>query len=437
MSRGLSLRTRLALRFAAVVAALALLYAAGVYAFARATLGAQLRERLHEDFELAEHGFVWFPTFSWSMTQPPPDERSPEAPWAEIRGPDGLVMLQRPGPDVPRPQDSEVYERDHLSQGVLLHVRVGRSWAPTGRTLRDLLLLLAACWVPLVALSFLAGRWFAGRALAPVAAMTERARAISAERLSERLPVSHDDELGRLASVFNEAFARLERSFEALRRFTADASHELRTPLTTLRSVGEVALRERLGVEGQREAIGSMLEEGERLSRLVEDLLTLARADARRVAPDLGPASLADLAREAARTLGVLAEERGQRLELVEVAPSPVRADPRLLQRAVTNLVHNALRYSPEGATVTVRSGARGHEAILEVVDQGPGIAPEHHAQVFERFFRVDPSRGGGGSGLGLSIARWAAEAHGGRIELESAPGRGSTFRLVLPRGEG
>jgi heavy metal sensor kinase len=435
MSRAASIRTRLALQFAAAVAVLLLLYAGAVYAFTRAALRSQLQARLHEDFEAAEHGFTMFPKPDWNWAMPPLDEGSPEAPWAEIRYPDNDdLMLRRPEVPAVRPEDSVVYERDYEMQGVMFHIRVGRSRAPMEEALAGLLLLLAGCWVPAVALAFLVGRWFAGRALAPVAAMTERARSIGAESLSERLPVVNPaDELGSLATVFNAAFARLEASFDALRRFTADASHELRTPLATLRSVGEVALRGSLSADAYREVVGSMLEECDRLGRLVEDLLALARADAGRLPAGSGVVALGDLAREMVRELGVLAEEKGQRIEIHEDAPARAQADGRRLRRAVQNLLHNAIRYAPDGSTVRVRTGRRGADAVLEVADEGPGIAPEHHAAVFERFFRVDPARHGGGSGLGLSIAKWAVEADGGHIELDSALGQGSTFRIVLP----
>lgn len=264
--------------------------------------------------------------------------------------------------------------------------------------------------------------------------MAERAQRITAERLSQRLPLTgRDDELDQLAQTFNLAFSRLERSFEQLRRFTADASHELRTPLTALRSVGEVGLASGGGAAEYREVIGNMLEEVDRLTRLVESLLELSRADAGPLALRPAPLDLGALAPEVADQLAVLAEERDQKLD-VEAASAPASADQMVLRHALVNLLDNAIKYSRDGARIAVRSGTRPTD--LEVEDHGPGIAEEHRERVFDRFYRVDRgrSRAQGGAGLGLALARWAVEAHGGRIELESEPGKGSTFRILLPR---
>jgi heavy metal sensor kinase len=270
--------------------------------------------------------------------------------------------------------------------------------------------------------------------------MADRARTITAERLGERLPVENPgDELGQLAAVFNDAFARLERSFEQLRRFTADASHELRTPLTAMRSVGEVGLRERRDAAAYREIIGSMLEETDRLGRLVEGLLTLSRADGGNVSLKREAVDLVELARDVAGHLGVLAEEKRQSFTVEASRPVTAWADRLVIRQALINLVDNAVKYTPAGGCVriVVRDGRRG--PTVEVVDTGPGISPEHRDRVFDRFYRIDKarSRDFGGAGLGLSIARWAVEAHGGRIDLDSAEGRGSTFRITLLHPQG
>jgi signal transduction histidine kinase len=177
-----------------------------------------------------------------------------------------------------------------------------------------------------------------------------------------------------------------------------------------------------------------MLEETRRLSDLVDALLLLARADAGGVVPCVEPVELASLVGEVRETLLVLAEEKRQRIDLT--APSlALRADRELLRLALMNLVHNAIRYSPEGGAIGLRVGRRASNAVVEVIDQGPGIAAEHQQKVFERFYRVDKARAraSGGAGLGLAIARWAVERQGGRIELESQPGQGSLFRIVIP----
>ncbi|HHI69063.1 MAG TPA: hypothetical protein ENJ97_07050, partial [Planctomycetes bacterium] len=174
----------------------------------------------------------------------------------------------------------------------------------------------------------------------------------------------------------------------------------------------------------------------ERMARLVDTLLTLSRADAGTLPLKRENCSLAEIARENGSILEVLAAEKGQKLRFEEEGPPPsVEVDRTLLGRAFFNILANAIQYSPEGTEILVRTGRRGKEAFLEGKDQGPGIPPEHLDRVFDRFYRVDPSRSReqGGTGLGLSLARWAVEAHGGRIEGESEPGKGSSFRIVLP----
>ena len=314
-------------------------------------------------------------------------------------------------------------------------IRAARPEAALRGALTRFAWILGTGFVAAVALAGLIGYALARHALAPMDRMAERASTITAESLAARLPVENpDDELGRLAAVFNGTFARLERSFGELRRFTADASHELRTPLASLRIVGEVGLREATNTEDHRKVIGSMLEEVDRLARLTDDLLALARAPHARL--DVSPQDLAALAREVAQTLGVLAEEKNQTL-LVEADASsrPRNVDGRLLRRALLNLVDNAVKFSPPGAEIRIRVTDR----TIEVTDTGPGIAPEHRDKIFERLWRVDParSRDAGGAGLGLALARAAVEAHGGSIELESEPNKGSTFRIVLPRNKG
>jgi heavy metal sensor kinase len=321
--------------------------------------------------------------------------------------------------------------------GVPVVVRAARSAEPLRRSLTRLLLILGLGVPMALAGSLALGYFLARRALAPIERMTERARAITADRLSDRLPVDNpDDELGGLASTFNDTFARLELSFEQLRRFTADASHELRTPLTAMRSVGEVGLSHPGDVAGYREVIGSMLEEVDRLTRLVETLLAFSRADAGQVRLHAEALDLADLSREVVVYLGVLAEEKGQRLAVEARGPVPARADRSVLRQALVNLVDNAIKHSPVGQPIRVVAWADGRSSVVDVIDRGPGIPSEHRPHVFERFYRVDEarSRESGGVGLGLALAEWAVRSAGGRIEVETEEGAGSTFRIVLPR---
>lgn len=288
-----------------------------------------------------------------------------------------------------------------------------------------------------VGLAIAGGYFLAGRVLSPVGAMADKAREITVDSLGERLPVGNPrDEFGRLATVFNDTLSRLHDAFDQLRRFTADASHELRTPLTAMRSVGEVALQAPLDSGGYRDVIGSMLEEVERLTRLVDSLLTLTRADSGATRPVREVVELGALAGNVAEHLRVLAEEKQQTLSVEAAAPVEAACDPAILRLALMNLLHNAIKYTPDGGAIRIRAAATASgQPSIEVRDTGRGIPAAHRERIFERFYRVDRdrSRESGGTGLGLAIARWAVTANGGRIELESEESRGSLFRIVLP----
>jgi signal transduction histidine kinase len=248
------------------------------------------------------------------------------------------------------------------------------------------------------------------------------------------VPNPHD-EIGRLAAVINDTFARLESSFDQLRRFTADASHELRTPLSVIRGIGESGLGETRSPAEYKEAIGSMLEEVDRLTTLVDTLLRLSYGDAGTVRLSCASIDLGQLTREVASSLGILAEERRQHLQCDLADRVHVSADRLVLREAITNVVDNAIKYSPHASTVEIRVGAAGNRARLTVADKGPGIAVEHRERIFDRFFRLDEarSRDNGGAGLGLAIARWAVEVNGGKISVEAGASGGSVFIIELP----
>ena len=323
-----------------------------------------------------------------------------------------------------------VIERGHITH--LVQVAMPLESAETARS-RFLLILVGLA--PLALGGAGAGGWFlARRALAPVDAMVEAARKIEAEDLSRRIETAaSNDELGRLAAVLNDMLARLERAFTAVRHFSADAAHELRTPLTILKGEIEVALRSPPAEEEYRRVLASCLEEVDRLSALVEDLLFLARSEGGAVSLPQMPVNLADVLAEVAQALQALAETSGI---TCTVASSPtlwVQGNASLLFRLIFNLGENALKYTPVGGTVTVALSQRGREATLEVKDTGPGIAPEEQARIFDRFYRGDPARGRGGTGLGLALARSIVLVHSGRITVESVVGQGSCFRVVLP----
>lgn len=304
---------------------------------------------------------------------------------------------------------------------------------------RKTLALIIILTLPIgVAISLAFGYVIAGRVLAPITSITRKAEEISAENLSERLPIGEtDDEFNRLATVFNQAFARIEDSFDRLRRFTADASHELRTPLAAIRSIGETAMHAPEAQLNSRETIGSILEESDRLRQLVDALLILSRADAGEIGSQREEVDLAELAGETVDFLNVLAEEKHQSIKIIANGKAIVKVDRASVRQAITNLLDNAIKYSPSGSSIRITVDTASHdEAFIEVADNGIGIPEQDIQHIFDRFYRVDKgrSREMGGAGLGLSIAKWAVENNGGRIEVESGCNQGSIFRVVFPR---
>jgi two-component system OmpR family sensor kinase len=302
-----------------------------------------------------------------------------------------------------------------------------------GTRSRFLLILLSLAPLAL-AVSALGGWFLARRALAPVDAMVEAARRIEAEDLSERIPTStSNDELGRLADVLNEMLSRLERSFNAVRQFSADAAHELRTPLTILKGEIEVALRSTLTPEESRQTLVSCLEEVDRLNYLIEDLLLMARMEANALSLPPKLVDLGEVLQEVAPALTALAEARGNICTVTANSKVWIEGYDSLLFRLVFNLAENAIKYTPPGGRVEVRLQKQDSTALLEVEDTGPGIPPEEQERVFTRFYRGDPAREGSGTGLGLALVRSIVQLHKGEITLTSAAGQGSRFRVTLP----
>src|SRR5574337_1299348 len=316
--------------------------------------------------------------------------------------------------------------------------------------------------VPLALILAGTGGWLlARRALRPVDQMTSTARRIEAERLAQRLAGADvDDELGRLARTLNEMLARLEATFAQVRRFSADASHELKTPLTVLKGEIEVALRGPRDPAEYQRVLASVLEEVESMARLVDDLLLLSRADAGALRWDVAPVELDRLVEEVAKEGEILGRGKEVQVKILGLEPLVVQGDGQRLKQLLRNLVDNGVKYTPPGGQVTLSlrrvewSNGRMVDSAkpvdrltnrpidtpaewlqISVRDTGIGIPPEALPRIFERFYRVDParSRETGGAGLGLCIAKTIAEVHGGRIEVQSTPGAGSTFTIVLP----
>lgn len=292
---------------------------------------------------------------------------------------------------------------------------------------------------PLVLLAAAAGGYLlAGRALAPVAAITALAAAIGPDDLGVRLNLDlPDDELGRLAGAFDRMLARIDEAFARQRRFTGDAAHELRTPLSLLRGQIDLALARPRSAAAYREALQGLDADLNRLTGLVGALLTLARADAGRLAPERAPFDLAETVAAVGEQYAPAAAEAGITV-LRDTTPTPVVADEDLLVQLLVNLVDNALTHTPPGGVVTLGCRGEDQRVRLWVADSGEGIAPEHQARVFDRFYRVDVgrTRHRGGAGLGLAICQGIANAHGGSIALTSGPGHGARFELTLPAGQ-
>jgi heavy metal sensor kinase len=275
----------------------------------------------------------------------------------------------------------------------------------------------------------------AGQVLAPIQRITEVAREISATDLSRRIQLKGpDDELKQLADTFDDMLGRLDTAFDAQQRFVADASHELRNPLAVIRTNIDVALSDkRADADDLRQTATVVRRASERMARLVDDLLLIARRQAPGVRSDL--VDLAAIMSEEADEFAAPASAKGIELDRSIEAGLAVTGDRDALKRAVANLLENAVRHSPEDGRIQLRSGRQGNWAWLSVADNGPGIAPELHEKVFDRFFRVDRSRARseGGSGLGLAIVRQIARSHGGDVQLRSTPGEGATFVIWLP----
>lgn len=304
------------------------------------------------------------------------------------------------------------------------------------------LVLLLALGIPFTLLAASAGGWFlASSALNPIDRITRAADQISARDLHQRLHLDlPNDEVGRLAATFDRMLARLDDAFERQRRFIADASHEMRTPLTILKGDVEVALNRPRTVQEYRETLELVNDTTDRLTSVVHELFLLARADNNQFPLQSESLDLASLLTREVSKLLPRAVKGGIALNLDVPDELVIEGDPAKLSRLFMNLIDNAIKYSDSGDEVRVTALAGPAEACVAIADTGPGIPAEHLPHLFERFYRIDKARSrqttdanGSGAGLGLSIAQWLAQIHGGRIEVESQVGEGATFRVWLP----
>lgn len=288
-----------------------------------------------------------------------------------------------------------------------------------------------------IIVSCLGGLILSNGALAPVVRIIALTKEIEASRLHHRLPhPGVDDEIGQLVDTLNRMIARLETSFAAVNRFTADASHELRSPLATVRNTVDLALERPRSAEEQTAAFASIGEEIDRIRSLVEDLLLLARADSGRLVMQMSDVRLGEIVEAQVEAHQALAQERNINLRLHRRMDDPIPGDERWLHQVVCNLLDNALKYTPEGGTVSVDMQQVDRVVRCTVSDTGPGIREADLERVFERFFRSDPSRSRAnvpGLGLGLSIAAWVVGEHRGMIRAANGPEGGARFTVDLP----
>lgn len=321
-------------------------------------------------------------------------------------------------------------------------IRLGYSLKTFQKITRRTLILLGIAIPLALMLGSYGGLLLANQAMRPVDRMTRAAEHIAAGDLSERVPEpARMDEMGRLAATFNYMIARLQAAFERQKQFTSDASHELRTPLAVMRGDIEITLRRERSAEEYKRALTSNLEEIIRLSRLVEDLLTLARGDTGRIELRCEPVDLNDVCRRMAEYIAPLADQRDQTLIYepprgAETAPVMISADTLRIKQLLLNLLDNAIKYTERRGRVALGLKTEGRVAVITVADTGRGIPPEDLPHIFERFFRRSAKtadRTAAGFGLGLSIVKWIVDSHGGRIEAKSEVGKGTEFIVRLP----
>jgi signal transduction histidine kinase len=294
-----------------------------------------------------------------------------------------------------------------------------------------------AMWIGIptaLVLAAAGGLWLATVGLRPITAMAQRASQLAPTGLDDLGQSDRQDELGQLARAFNGLVARLRQALQTQRQFMADASHELRTPLSVVQAAADVALgREERSASEYRETLDIVRTQTRRLGHLVDDMLVLARADAGGYPLHRVDLYLDELVTECGRTVDVLARERGIAVETSSPQDVAFVGDEDLLRRMLLNVVQNAVQNTRPGGVVRLTVTPNGHDVAIRVQDQGEGVPDRDAARIFDRFVQLDASRRNGGAGLGLPIARWIAESHGGTLVLESSSAAGSTFRIVLP----
>ncbi len=461
----LGLRTRLTLIFSLVFAGILILIIGGSYRILKFRLDENLRQELRERVA-GLRGYLHFqngkPQFEYDANDPD------EAFFVESSTHYYQIFNAATGELVDQSHDLDLLDVDIIPENKralgsgnvfsdaesgpirlqfyneLIHAPDGKSYFLQVGVRRDFVdatlsqLLFIATFAVLAGLTVasIACWWMAGRALQPVNVLTQAAKEIGISDLDRRLPLrGTGDELDRLSATFNDMFARLAKAIGEMKQFTASIPHELRTPLTALRGEAEVMLLKPHPVQEYRRLLASHLEEYDRLTRLINRLLTLARAEAGEIPIHTESIDLAQLTRYLVEQLETVASAKEVSLSVDANEPVQITADHDWIETAILDLLDNAIKYTPPGGRVFALAANRGSERVLEIHDTGIGIPENALPHIFDRFYRVDPSRDGGneGAGLGLSLVQWIVKQHHGRIEVESEPGKGSCFTILLP----
>ena len=466
-----SVRTRLTLWYTGVLALVLILFSAGIYYL----LAGKLNRRLDAEVQTTNEGIARL--LAYELAEGETEAQSVQSALTEHYFPNqaaaifndqGRLLAEKPLPNNHRaelpasfsPSTATIQiltiqqdangEDDGVRLGIqrLTIPQESKSYVIVVSQPLDLLseeleilgnILLAAIPIAL-ALASLGGWFLAKKSLTPVVIMSESVRRIGAENLDLRLPIANPrDELGRLAATFNELLERLQSSFAQQRQFMADASHELRTPLSVMRTAAEVTLEQSQRDESEyREALTMIDRQTDRLTRIVEDMFTLARADAGKRELSKHDFYLDELLAETASAAAVLAKRKGVIVECTSGKETLYRGDEDLLRQMILNLLDNAIKFTSAGGRVHLQLSQNNSKHLITISDTGPGIPAEAQPYIFERFYRADHARSrsdqvnGSGAGLGLSIARWIAEAHDGSLTLQQSDHTGSVFVASL-----
>ena len=462
---GMSLRVRLTLWYGTALAVVLIVFGVILYGVLAKVLKDQVDRSLEETAAVAqrsleEHRFGPFFLFE-DLSQDFPELATLDK-FFQIFGPTGQITIQSPNiqsRDIPLSrtaldaalagrttfESARFYGEPSIriisvpvrhGEALVNIVRVGTSLQSLDETLHRLLIILLIT-MPLALMASLGGGWFlAGRALRPVGAITQAAQRITEGDLTQRLavPETHD-EIGRLATTFNAMIGKLEASFKQVRQFTSDASHELRTPLTVLKGEAELALRRPRAADDYRAVLESGLEEIDRMSRIVDELLFLSRADLGEIKMESKPVRLDLLLEDLKRQADVLGHEQAVHIVIRLLEPATVGGDDMRLRELFLNLLDNAIKYSAPGGQVDLALTKQERMARVSISDHGIGISTDEQIRIFDRFYRTDAARAHTkkGTGLGLAICKWIVEAHHGTIEVRSEPGKGAMFTLLLP----